>query len=349
MKYINLTALIVAATTILLASCVKKEEATTTPTTNDNITYNAAFVVNGSGNSVSVIDLKTNEVKRTISLTNVAFPHHIALSPDKSKLAIGVPGMDLSGGHSGLMAGMPGKFVLVDAVNGAILKSVNLPLMNHNAIYSPDGSEIWVAQMADLGKVLVYNAATFTVKNTINVGMMPLEVTFSKDGTMAFVCNSMDNTVSAINASDKSVMATIPVGIDPVGAWQGGDNKMYVDNEDGQSVSVIDVNTMAVTQTIALGFMPGMAQRQNDMSELWVTDPAAGKVHWWTWNTAMNMYMHGGEVNTGTGAHAIAFNGMTAYITNQTAGTVSVVDVMTHAVSKTITVGAKPNGIVLKN
>ena len=39
---------------------------------------------------------------------------------------------------------------------------------------------------------------------------------------------------------------------------------------------------------------------------------------------------------------------MTAYITNQTAGTVSVVDVMTHTVTKSITVGAKPNGIVLK-
>jgi YVTN family beta-propeller protein len=75
--------------------------------------------------------------------------------------------------------------------------------------------------MEDMGKVLVYDATTFALKNTINVGKMPLEVSFSSDGMMAFVCNSMDNTLTAINAMDKTVMATIPVGLDPVGAWQG--------------------------------------------------------------------------------------------------------------------------------
>ncbi len=343
MKKLILSVAVIA--TALFTSCSKSNNETPVST---DITYKAGYVVNGTGNSISVIDLATNEVKRTITLTNVSFPHHISLSPDKSKIAVGVPGMDLSNGHSGLMTGMPGQFIVLNATTGELQKTQNLPLMNHNAIYSPDGSEIWVAQMDDMGKVLVYNATTYALKNTITVGMMPLEVTFSSDGMMAFVTNSMDNTVSAIDVMAKTVMATISVGTNPIGAWQGGDNKMYVDNEDGQSISIINVSSMAVTQTVALGFMPGIAQRQNDMSELWVTDPMNGKVHWWTYNTTTNLYVHGGAVNTGAGAHAIAFNGMTAYVTNQTAGTVSVVDVMTHAVTKTITVGAKPNGIVLK-
>jgi YVTN family beta-propeller protein len=337
--------LIVLMGTLSIISCSKSD---TTASTNDNITYKAAYVINGTGNSISVIDLTTNEVKKTISLTDIGYPHHIAISPDKSKISIGVPGMDLSGGHSGIMAGMAGQFLVLNSQTGEMMKSQNLPAMCHNAIYSPDGTEIWAAQMEDAGKVLVYNASTYVLKNTINVGMMPLEVSFSSDGMMAFVCNSSDNSVTAINVSDKSVMATIPVGVSPVGAWQGGDNKMYVDNEDGQSISIINVGTMTVGETVTLGFMPGMAMRQNDMKELWVTDPTNGKVHWWTWSVSMNMYMVGGEVIVGAGAHAIAFNGMTAYVTNQTAGTVSVVDVNSHAVIKTITVGAKPNGIVLK-
>lgn len=313
-----------------------------------DISYKAAYVINGTGNSISVINLETNQVTRTIALTDIGYPHHVAISPDKTKIAIGVPGMDLSNGHDGIMAGMPGQFLVLNAVTGQMIKSQNLPAMCHNAIYSPDGTEIWAAQMEDMGKVLVYNASTYALKNTIDVGMMPLEVSFSSDGMMAFVCNSGDNTVSAINISDKSVMATIPVGTEPVGAWQGGDNKMYVDNEVGQTISIINATTMTVGETVTLGFTPGMAQRQNDMNELWVTNPTNGKVHWWTWDNSMGMYMHGGSVDTGAGAHAIAFNGMTAYITNQTAGTVSVVDVMAHTVTKTITVGAKPNGIVLK-
>ncbi len=349
MNSLKLSALIVAIMAIALPSCKKTDPVVTTTTTNTDITYKAAYVVNGGGNSVSIIDLLTNEVKRTITLSDANFPHHIALSPDKSKIAIGVPGMDLSNGHTGIMTGMAGKFVILNAINGSILKVQDLPLMNHNATYSPDGTEIWVAQMDNIGKVLIYNASTYALKSSINVGMMPLEVSFSSDGMMAFVCNSADNTVSAINVMDKMVMATIPVGSEPVGAWQGGDNKMYVDNEVGKSISIINANTMLVSETVNLGFTPGMAMRQNDRKELWVTDPINGKVHWWTWDTGMGMYMPGGNVMLGAGSHAIAFTGMTAYITNQMAGTVSVVDVMTHTVTKTIAVGTKPNGIVIKN
>lgn len=50
------------------------------------------------------------------------------------------------------------------------------------------------------------------------------------------------------------------------------------------------------------------------------------------------------------GAHAISFttDGNTAYVTNQSSKSVSVVNVTNHTVIKTITVGNKPNGIVLK-
>ncbi|MFN5009489.1 MAG: hypothetical protein ACK5EZ_08965 [Bacteroidota bacterium] len=46
----------------------------------------------------------------------------------------------------------------------------------------------------------------------------------------------------------------------------------------------------------------------------------------------------------------MAFNsdGTKAYVTNQGAGNVSVVDVATHTVSQTISVGSKPNGIAFK-
>lgn len=260
--------------------------------------------------------------------------------------------MDLSAGHSGLnTAGMTGKLVVIDATNGSVLKNIDLPKMNHNTIYSPNGTEIWVPQMDEMNsKVLVYDATTNALKNTINTGMMSAELTFSSDGTKAYICNGDDNNVMVINVSTKAIVATIPVGLNPVGAWTGSNNKMYVDNEDGQSISVIDVATDAVTETITLGFMPGIASHNGTKNELWVSDPMAGKVHYWTYDTAMNMWMHGNAFNTGAGAHAISFtmDGNTAYVTNQTANTVSVVNVTNHSVTKTITVGKKPNGVVIK-
>ena len=93
--------------------------------------------------------------------------------------------------------------------------------------------------------------------------------------------------------------------------------------------------------------MPGFVAYQGDMKEMWVTDPMAGKVHWWT-KDATGKMIHSGAFATAAGTHAIAFKDMTAYVTNQEAASVSVVDVMQHKVTKTIAVGKKPNGIVIK-
>lgn len=320
-----------------------------------NVDYPAAYIVNGEDGSVSVVKLSTNEVTGTIELMGsgsdmIMWPHHI--SSHQNHLAIGVPGMDLSAGHSGLMtAGMTGKLLVIDAMNGSIVKNINLPLMNHNSIYSPNGNEIWVPQMDEMNsKVLVYDATTNALLNTIDVGMMAAELTFSSDGTKAYVANGDDDNVTVINTSTKAIITTIAVGDNPVGAWTGSNNKMYVDNEDGQTISVIDVATNSVDETITLGFMPGIASYNGPKNELWVSDPMAGKVHYWTWDAGMNMWMHGSSFNTGAGAHAIAFttDGNTAYVTNQTANTVSVVNTTNHSVTKTINVGRKPNGIVIK-
>jgi DNA-binding beta-propeller fold protein YncE len=69
---------------------------------------------------------------------------------------------------------------VINATTWRSAKVVELPVPNHNAIYSPDGSEIWTSQMQDRGQVLVYDAATLTLKNTIAVGRQPAEITFSR-------------------------------------------------------------------------------------------------------------------------------------------------------------------------
>ena len=347
------------ASSLFIASC--KHNDITQPEL--NINYPAAYVVNGKSSTLSVINLNTNEATDLIQLTDdmsgmghsgggmfLQYPHHIYLNPLKNQIAIAAPGMDLSEGHGTTAvlthSGMA-KVALLDAVKGINVKLIEVPEMNHNAIYSPDGTEIWTSQMDEKGKVLVYDAKTYTLKNTILVGKEPAEVTFSSDGLMAFVANGMDNSVSVINPATKTVIATIAVGKNPVGAWTGSDNRMYVDNEDGQSVSIIEVKTLKVVETVALGFMPCYAAFNGEMKELWVTDPMGGKVHWWKQDVS-GKFVKGGSFATASGVHAIAFKSITAYITNQEAASVSVVDVMKHEKIKDIKVGEEPNGIVIK-
>lgn len=305
----------------------------------------AVLVVNGGSGTLSVIDVASSQVKATIGLGDAAYPHHINLDPTRSRLVVAVPGMDMSHGHHGGMPGMEGKLLLLDAKTGQVLVSRTVDGMNHNGVFSPDGSEIWTALMNSPGSVLVLDSQTLATKETIAVGNSPAEVTFSKDGNYVFVANGASNTVTVIDPATKAVIKTIAVGEDPVGAWQGSDDLMYVDAETGKNVLAIDAKTLEVVRTYDLDFTPGMAVT-SPQGELWVSDGDNGKVTYFMAGMAMKM----GDIPTGAGAHAIAFSsdGSKAYVTNQFADTVSVVDVASHTVVQAIAVGHNPNGVVYR-
>lgn len=327
--------------------------ATKDPTTTAiaGIDFDALFVVNGSDNSVTVVNTETNEVAGTIKLQNAEYPHHIYLSADRERLALAVPGMDLSGGHGanphashGGGASMPGIVMLLDAKTGATLKARELPAMNHNAAFAPSGTEIWTTQMTDPGKVVALDATTLADVRSVDVGMGPAEVTFSGDaaGARAFVANTGSDSVSVVDVATGDVVKTIPVGKTPVGAWQAGNGMAYVDNEGGKTLSAIDTETLEVKLTYKLGFTPAYAALA-PTGMLWVTDTDGGRVV--LYMTSMDM-KHG-AIATGAGAHAIAFAGdKLGYVTNQEEDSLSVIDLGTDEVIKTIPVGKKPNGMV---
>jgi YVTN family beta-propeller protein len=178
------------------------------------------------------------------------------------------------------------------------------------------------------------------------VGDDPAEITFSPDGTLAFVCNTGSGSVSVVDVGSKTVAATLPVGMTPVGAWPGSDGNMYVDNEGSRSISVISPTTMAVTRTLELDFTPAFAAVV--AQELWVTDTEAGRI------VAFDLVDLGAgpirTIATGAGAHAIALgaDANTAFVTNQGGDSVSVVDIA-MGTATTIPVGAAPNGMAVRS
>lgn len=322
------------------------------PAKEKNISYPAVYVVNGGSGNISVIRRQDNEAVETLDLNGATFPHHIYLNPSKTKLAVAITGKDLSGGHGSHSEVIPGlKIQIIDAVSGKVEKEIPLGKMPHNALFNAAGTELWLGQADDVkSTVLVYNTADWTLRNTIEVGKGVSEITFSANGALAFACNTNENSVSIIDAATKTVLQTLPTGAKPVGAWPGTDSSMFVDNEEGQSVTELFItDSVRLGSTKALGFKPGYAAWNAVTEELWVSDASNGRVVFYK-KAAGSEWTQTGNTLTGADAHAIAFSEdfKTAWITNQGAGTVSVMDASNHSVIKTISVGAMPNGIALK-
>lgn len=227
----------------------------------DPIAYDAVFVVNGTDNSIAVIDTTTDEVRGTIELLEVDYPHHIYLSADRGTLLVAVPGSDLSAGHGGGggHGGAPAGAVLaLDATTGALRLARRLPSPNHNAVFAPDGT-VWTSQISSPGKVLILDPTTLETGSEVMVDDGPSEVTFAPSGTYGFVANTDSDSVTVLDAATGAIVDTLPVGDAPVGAWPGTDGRMYVDNEAGESISVIDPSTPSIAATFALGFTPALA------------------------------------------------------------------------------------------
>ncbi len=309
------------------------------------VAVDAVYVANGGDATISVVDPNAKKLIGTIVLENVKYPHHVNISPDGSKLAVASPGMDMSGGHHGGMAGMRGAVIVLDAKTGKTLVSRRMDAMNHNAIFTKDGSELWTAAMATLGQVLRLDALTLEPKGAIDVGSMPAEITFSNDGKRAFVANGGSDSVSVIDVATAKVEQTIAVDKGPVGAWPGSDGVMYVDCEASKSLVAIDSKTLAVVRKYNLGFTPGMVRAAPNDS-LWVTDGDNGKVQFNMLSEDMGM----GDVDTGAGAHGLVFSndGKTAFVTNQKDDSLSILDVESMQVIGKVAVGKKPNGLTFR-
>jgi YVTN family beta-propeller protein len=146
-------------------------------------------------------------------------------------------------------------------------------------------------------------------------------------GQYAYVSNFGDDTVSAIDTADQTVVATIPVGNGPNGIAALPDgSRVYAINYGADSVSVISTATNDVVDTITVGPRPADAAATPDGRFLYVTNSGTNTVT--VIDTATDAVV--GNVTVGSGPDEMAFtpDGRFAYVADffeGLAGTVSVI------------------------
>lgn len=333
---------------LFLSSCKEKKVIDTEPIVTD---YPKGYVVNGASNNISIIDLNELSVKNIIQMTELGrFPHHINLSADGKKLAVALPEFDFILGHAALhnATGKKGGVVVLDTQNGNTLLKIAVPSVNFNAVFSPDGSEIWTASSTHAGEMFVYDANNGTLKSQVTLGADPSEVVFSKDGQYVFVALGESSFVYVLNAKTKLIAKTIKVDAFPTNVWAGPDDKIYVENKVAHTINIIDSKTLTVVDYLDVVFTPGQITYNQTLNELWICQAGENKVAYF--ERKNNLWSLKGTIITGNDAHAVTFTKdmKRAFVVNQKGNTVSVIDAINHTKTQDISVGSQPNGIVLK-
>ncbi len=185
-----------------------------------------AFVMNSAAGSVSLIDMNSRQVIRTLPAYRE--PSHWALTPDRKQLVV----CD-AGGNA---------FFYFDPLTGAPLghKRIADP---YQLGYTPDNKYL-VVNALRLDFVDIYDAATMELVKRFEPGHWPSHLDFSPDSRWSF--NSMQNsdTLVSFDLTTMTQRWTVKVGDTPAGVlWHrgkvlncimGGRGFVEVDPQDGR-------------------------------------------------------------------------------------------------------------------
>lgn len=263
---------------------------------------------------------------------------------------------------------------VLDAVSFKALAIVRVGKMPHNVQVSPDGKFAWVTNngepgqstdasahqatahgahgaMALPGAVWVIDTSTDAVVAQVPVGMHPAHVVVSPDGRLAYVTNGGDNTVSVIDTAARSVVASIPVGQSPHGLRIRPDGKeVYVANLKVGTVSVIDTASQKEVAQVPAGKGPAQTGFTPDGRLAFVSlsqENAVAMI-----DTATRKVIRKIAVGSVPIQLYATPDARTLLVANQgtrkkPGKTVSLIDLQSFKVAKTIETGAGAHGVVV--
>ncbi|MGB8705095.1 MAG: YncE family protein, partial [Gillisia sp.] len=150
----------------------------------------------------------------------------------------------------------------VELPSGKILDTTKLPVMAYSCKLSPKEGKLYVSLWGK-DEVAVYNTQTTKVEKMITVGSHPNEMLLNKKGTLLFVANANDNSVSVINTASNKVLETLSTSLYPTdltGSTTNGialsedENTLYIANADNNNLAVFDVSNPGNSKS--KGFIP---------------------------------------------------------------------------------------------
>ncbi len=150
---------------------------------------------------------------------------------------------------------------VIDLARRKVIKRVKLAAEAYSCILSPDGKTLYISIWGGR-QVAVYNVLSGAV-SSIQAGSHPNELLLNKKGTLLFVANANDNSVSVINTATRKTIEVISATLYPTNltgstsnglALSANEKTLYIANADNNCLAVFDVSKTGNSHS--LGFIP---------------------------------------------------------------------------------------------
>ena len=239
------------------------------------------------GNSLTVVDLATRTVARTIDMREYPRPHGIVFLPDNRRVAVSseasanVVVVDVVGGrievarptradvsHMVVVARdgrraftadiRSGTMTAVDLVSGEP-RSLPVSTQTEAIGVSPEADQVWVGSN-DKGTVTVISPSQWKAVDTLDVGGQPYRIVFSPDGRRVLVSTPMSDEVWLFDAATRKELGRVktpsssgtpgqPFGI----AWSPDGKRAFVTLRGAAQVAVLDTEKMSLLKHFTAG------------------------------------------------------------------------------------------------
>ena len=217
---------------------IEPHEATTLTNLNRIVVTNYG-APNEIGNSISVIDTKTNKVEKTIELEESLRPHGILTFPNSNNVGLvtdvgndlvvvnietgivekKIPTRQVVSHLLVLHPNKPLAYVtninsssvsVIDLEINQVIKIIPCDLGTEGIDITPDGTEIWVTNNKE-HTISVIDTNTNEITNTILNGKESLRLKFSVDGKYCLTTNASDGTIAVYDQHSKKQIKKIKI------------------------------------------------------------------------------------------------------------------------------------------
>jgi len=289
-----------------------------------------AIVLNSAEASVSLIDMPTKKVIKTIPVGKE--PHHLMITPDQKTL---------------LIANAAGNDVqLMNPVNGELVGKIPDIIDPYQIGYSPN-HKWFIANGNRLDRVDIYAAdgANLKLAKTIKLAKTPSHIAYTADSKIAFITLQDSSELAAIDLATQTVLWKMPTGNTPAGLWMTpGDQYLFIGITGEDYVQVIDWKNRKEVKRIFTGKGAHNFRPLGDKKHVFLSNRVAATI------SLINMQTleKEGDITglpSGPDDMEITPDGKTLWVTFRFAKKVGVIDIPSMKLIATIPVGKSPHGV----